>query len=347
MTTYKDAGVDIEKGDEASKNAYDYAKMTFAMREGMPGAAVKLEGGFSGAHDMGDHYLVHNSDGVGTKVMVAQMMGKYDTLGYDLLAMVCDDSVCMGAETFSITNTIDTEKVEPEVTAELLKGLSQACQEQKIVIAGGEIAELNALVNGFTWNASAIGMVAKDRVITGSEVKAGQKIVGLQSAGPRANGMSLIRKILKDQFGENWANEAYEGKTWGEVVLTPSRIYSACVLDMLGRHGQERKLNLTGVVHITGGGVTNLHRVLKHNGLGANLDKPIAPHDFQLKLQEMGDVADEEAYKSWNMGTGMMLIMDESLTEEAIQIASQHGIHAQVTGEVTGESGIQLKGMTF
>lgn len=347
MTTYKDSGVDIEKGDAASEKAYNYAKQTFAARAGMPGEAVSLEGGFSGAHDMGDYYLVHNSDGVGTKVIVAQKMNKFDTLGYDLLAMVCDDAVCMGAETFSITNTVDTQAVDPEVTSELLKGLSAACQEQKIIIAGGEIAELSTLVNGFTWNASSVGMVAKDRVITGAKIQAGHKVVGLQSDGFRSNGMSLVRKVLRDAFGEDWVNADFDGRTWGEVVLTPSKIYSACVLEMIGHYGEVGPVELSGVAHITGGGVTNLNRVLKANKLGANLDSPIEAHDFMQKLQEIGGVADAEAYKSWNMGTGMMLVMDASQVDEAIRIAGSHGIHAQVIGEVTAEAGITLKGMTF
>lgn len=333
MTTYKDSGVDIEAGDQASKTAYDHAKSTFAARQGRMGAPVELDGGYSGLLDMGDYYLVQNDDGVGTKVMVAMAMNKYDTLGYDLLAMVCDDAICMGAETISMTNTIDTNKVDQAVTNELLKGLAKACQEQKIVIAGGEIAELSGLVNGFTWNASAIGMVEKEKVLTGAEIQVGDAIVGLQSAGFRSNGMSLVRKILTDAYGENWHQEPFEDSTWGEAVLTPSRIYSDFLLTLLGRYKEPSKVNIKGLSHITGGGLDNLKRILKKNQLGAQLNNLIRPHSAMRKLQELGNVSDEEAYKTWNMGCGMMVVSNEP--EKIISEARQYGIPAQVIGVIT------------
>jgi phosphoribosylformylglycinamidine cyclo-ligase len=339
MTNYKDSGVDIEKGDAASKTAYDYAKSTFASRKGRIAEPVSLEGGYSGLLDMGDFYLVQNDDGVGTKVMVAQMMKKYDTLGYDLLAMVCDDAVCMGAETTSITNTIDTEKVEPEVVNAMMSGLAKACREQEVVIAGGEIAELNALVNGFTWNASAIGVVGKNRVITGSDIQEGDAVIGLRSDMFRSNGMSLVRRILHDKFGDDWVNEGYGETSWGETVLTPSRIYSACVLNMIGRYAEESRVEVHGISHITGGGLSNLNRILKSTGLGVHLDALIEPHEAMLQLQEWGDVSDEEAYRTWNMGIGMILVSPKP--QEVIAIAKEHGIEAKVMGVVTTSGKIE------
>jgi phosphoribosylformylglycinamidine cyclo-ligase len=343
MTTYEDAGVNIELGDECSARAYAHAKSTFPSRSGMLGQAVTLEGGFSGAQDMGDYYLTHNSDGVGSKAVVAQALGKYDTLGWDLLAMVLDDTVCMGAETLSITNTLDTAKVDPLMTEALLKGLAEACISQKVIIAGGEIAELPGMVNGFTWNASSIGVVAKDRMIVGDRVQVGDKIVGLGSRGFRSNGLSLVRKILTDAFGSDWVHEPYgDGMNWGEAVLVPSRLYSACVLDMIGRFGQPSQVEVHGIAHITGGGIHNLNRVLKKNKLGARLQNLFKPLPVMQKLQELGKVTDEEAYKTWNMGTGMVLVMPQSQVEKALEIAVQHKIPAQVVGEVTAEEGLQL-----
>jgi len=346
MSTYKNAGVDIESGDMASKAAYFAAKSTFQGRKGLIGEPVLLEGGFAGLLDFGDFYLVQNDDGVGTKMIIAEQTGKYDTLGYDLLAMVVDDAVCLGAEVTSITNTIDCKKVEPEVIEKLMEGLSKACQEQKVVIPGGEIAELNTMVNGYTWNAAAVGVVEKNKVITGKEIAIGDKIIGLPSNGFRSNGFSLIRHILTNTFGEEWHQKIYEnkadpintGKTWGEITLIPCRIYHSDLLALLGRYGQERKLNIKGIVHITGGGLKgNIGRILPE-GLGANFDNLFSPHPFMGKLIELGSVDREEAYKTWNMGMAMSLFASQEDEEEILKSLISLGIKAQVVGEVT-ESG--------
>jgi len=341
-TTYADSGVDIEAGDQASSTAYSHALNTFASRSNMIGEPVKLEGGYSGLMDFGDFYLVQNDDGVGSKVEVARKVGKYDTLGHDLLAMVVDDAVCVGAETVSINNTIDTEKVDNVVTDKLLGGLSKVCSEQKVIISGGEIAELPGLVNGFTWNSSAVGVVAKDKVLTNEKISIGDSVVTLKSGVVRSNGLSLVRKILNDQFGDDWYSQEWKnGITWGEIILTPSVIYASAVLDMLGRYGQESKAPVHGVSHITGGGMTNIRRILKRNNLGVDLDNLFAPHEAVLDLMRLGNVSDEEAYKVWNMGNGMMIITPDP--DKVIEIATKNGIKAQNAGTVILEPEIRFE----
>ena len=199
MATYKDSGVDIDLGDKCSALAYQAAKNTFPGRKGMIGEPLIDEGGFSGALDMGDYYLVQNDDGVGTKIRIAEKIDKYDTLGYDLIAMVADDAACIGAETMSITNTLDVDKLDEQKVAGLMKGLEKAALEHKIVVPGGEIAELGNSVNGYIWNSTAIGIVEKNKLITGQNIQEGDKIIGLRSAGLRSNGFSLIRYILKEK----------------------------------------------------------------------------------------------------------------------------------------------------
>ncbi|MBD3328253.1 phosphoribosylformylglycinamidine cyclo-ligase, partial [Candidatus Peregrinibacteria bacterium] len=340
MTTYKKSGVDIKAGDSASKIAYSEAKKTFESRKGLFGKPVKMDGGFAGALDFGDFYLIQNCDGVGSKIAVADAVKKYDTLGYDLLAMVTDDAVCVGAETISITNTVDTEKVSAEVIGEMMKGLRKACIEQKIVIPGGEIAELPGLVKGNSWNSTAVGIVEKSKFITGKNVKPGDKIIGLKSAGFRSNGFSLVRHILEKNLGKSWFKKSYKGKrSWGEQVLTPSKIYSAALLEILGRYKKERKVDVKAVVHVTGGGIPgNIVRIL--NGKGARVDNLPEPHEMMLKLMEMGQVSDKEAYKVWNMGVGMILISSEF--EQIRSILSKNGVDSLVIGEVTGQTGIHL-----
>ena len=222
MTNYRDAGVDAAAGDRASKIAYFAAKKTFAGREKKFGAAVEIDGGFSGVLDFGDFFLLQNDDGVGTKSAIADAVGKFDTLGHDLLAMVADDAVCLGAETISVTNTIDTEKVCEKKISELMSGLAVAALEQKIIISGGEIAEVGKLVRGFLWNATAVAIVEKEKIILGEKILPGDKIIGLHSNIFRSNGISLVRKILADNFGEKKFTEKFdEKKNWGEIALAP------------------------------------------------------------------------------------------------------------------------------
>lgn len=344
MATYKEAGVDVELGDRCSRLAYEAARGTFAGRKGMIGEPVADEGGFAGLLDMGDFYLVQNDDGVGTKIEVAEKMRKFDTLGYDLLAMVVDDAICMGAEVISVTNTLDSPKLDAEMVEGLMKGLQAAALEQKIVIPGGELAELGDALNGAIWNATAVGIVAKDRVLDGSDIKVGDAIIGLKSVGIRSNGLSLTRKILHDAFGANWVSEQFDdGHTWGEVIMTPSKIYHVAILNIIGRYGEAREHSIKGIVHNTGGGIRgNLPRLLKRHGLGAKLDSLIEPHGFMLKLMELGRVSVKEAYKTWNMGIGMVMVTGTEDADGLVETLGKEGVESQVIGFVTGGEEIQF-----
>ncbi|MFA5947454.1 MAG: phosphoribosylformylglycinamidine cyclo-ligase [Candidatus Gracilibacteria bacterium] len=334
MATYEEAGVNIDLGDKCSSIAYNAAKDTFVGRKGMIGAALLDEGGFTGALDMGDYLLVQNDDGVGTKMEVAEKTDSFDTLGYDLVAMVADDAACVGAETISITNTLDVDKLNEDRVKILMGGLQKAALEHKIVVPGGEIAELSSALNGWVWNATAVGIVEKHKIITGTTIKVGDKIIGLRSVGFRSNGLSLVRHILKNKFGEDWANAKYDdSNTWGQKALIPSKIYCSAIMEMHGRYKEQAKVELKGVVHVTGGGIPgNIVRVLKKCGLGANLNNLPAPHDPMLKLIEMGNVKKEEAYRTWNMGVGMILISND--VDQIEEICKKHNIGMQVIGEV-------------
>jgi phosphoribosylformylglycinamidine cyclo-ligase len=371
--TYKKAGVDSEAGDSASSRAYRAAVSTHVGRKGMFGAPLRMEDSFTGALDCGDFLIVQNDDGVGSKMVVADAMGRYDTVGYDLLAMVADDAICVGAEVLSITNVIDVKSIDEKVIGTMMEGLAQACLEQNIAIVGGEIASLKDQVKSLVWNATAVGVVEKTKFITGSQVRAGDKIVGLQSRGFRSNGFTLVRYILEKAFGEHWHRKKFnDSNTWGEAVLMPSRIYHNCILDMIGRFRKgEPRVHPKAIVHNTGGGIPgNLSRILdkkrdtalpdRARGLGASeeqsdarapnyygargamIDHPFPAHQAMLGLQKLGNVDDSEAYRTWNMGIGMMLIVDDSETAEVIAIARKHSIPAQVIGEITTEPGIRI-----
>lgn len=344
MATYKESGVDVELGDRCSKLAYEAAKATFVGRKGMIGEPVTDEGGFTGMMDFGEFYLIQNDDGVGTKIEVAEKMRKFDTIGYDLIAMVADDGICVGAEIVSITNTLDVPKLDSEMVDGLMAGLKKAALEQKIVVPGGELAELGGALNGAIWNATAVGILDKDKVITGADIQEGDSIIALKSDGIRSNGLSLARMILKEQFGDDWVSQKYsDGRTWGDVILTPSKIYHRALLSLLGGYKQERKFDVKGLVHNTGGGIKgNLPRLLKKKGLGAGLTSLPAPHEFMKKLQEMGSVSDEEAYKTWNMGVGMMMVVDSAGVDVVLDALKREGIEGVLIGKVAGGTEIQF-----
>lgn len=327
-------------GDKCSAIAYAAAKRTFGARKGMIGRPVTIDGGFTGLLDFGDFYLVKNDDGVGSKVAIADAVGKHDTLGYDLLAMVADDAVCVGAETVAVTNTLDTSKVNDKVVTPLMKGLEKACKEQKIVIPGGEIGEMPDMINGNVWNASCLGILEKKKFIKGDNVKPGDKIIGLRSRGFRSNGYSLIRYILRESFGFKWYSKKYDKKhTWGEITLVPSLVYSNAVLDLIGRYKKKAKVKVKAIVHVTGGGIPgNITRI--SGGNGALLDDLFEPHDPMLQLQKLGNVNDKEAYKTWNMGVGMILISKDF--NKIKSILKRHKIETKIIGEVTKDKKVRI-----
>jgi phosphoribosylformylglycinamidine cyclo-ligase len=338
---YAKAGVDIDAGDAASSLAGRYAATTFSSRNGMIGKPVKLPGGFAGAMDFGKFLIVTGDDGTGTKMEVAERMQKFDTIGSDLLAMVSDDAICLGAEVISITNTLDCRKVEKKVVGELLKSLAAACKKEKILISGGEIAEVGKAVNGLVWNATAIGIVAKNRIIDGSKIKAGDVIISLRESGLRSNGFSLARYILKNRFGENWHKQIFRGKPWGEWLLTPSQVYHSAILSLVGRYGEKGKLEVKGIAHITGGGVEgNLPRIFREKKLGAALPHLWPATPWMEELIRLGKVSREEAREVWNLGNGMLIVVAKKDVVKTIQLLAKAKVAAKVAGEINASGKI-------
>ena len=254
MATYKDSGVDISAGEKASKSAYECAKNTFSARDGMFGAPVKLDGGFAGALDFGDFYTILNCDGVGTKIDIALETGEFSGLGDDLLAMTADDAICVGAEVISITNTFDTNSVNAEEISAMMKSLEKACIKQNITISGGEIAELGKTLNKTIWNSTAMGVVEKEKFLTGDKIQAGDVVISLKENGFRSNGFSLARYVLSEN-NIKYSDKFSEKTTWGEELLTPCTIFHNAVLDLMGRFREEKKVQINGCVHVTGGGL--------------------------------------------------------------------------------------------
>ncbi len=347
--TYEDAGVDIAEGDRCSAIAYETCKRTYANRDGRFGTPAEFEGGFAGPlqvdMSLDDAFLVKNSDGVGSKVLVAQRMDRHDTVAHDLVAMNVDDTVTVGAEPVAGTNSLDIAEADIELVEDLMQGLESACAAAGIAMVGGEIAELGEQVTGhrrpYVWNSDVLGVVDEDDIIDGSAVVAGDAVVGVRSNGIRSNGLTLARSICRDAAGEEWHEEQMDGSlTWGDALLKPSTICCGGLLDLVGRYGEDGRGTVTGMAHVTGGGITNLDRVLA-DGQGAVLDDLFAPQAEFLALQEHGPVSDREAYRTWNMGQCFLLTTPEPGT--AVDVLDENGLEAKVVGRVTEEEGLTVE----
>jgi len=333
---YKKAGVNIPLGEKCSQIAYKAAVKTFANRKGKLGKPVLLESGFSGPvffRNLKNAFIVKNSDGIGSKAVVAQKMKAYGTLAFDLIAMVADDCAAQGAEPLAATNTLDMEKVDEKIVSGLMKGIPRACERAGIAMIGGEIAELPDQVKGFSWNADLIGVLEKKKLVDGSKIKKGDSIVAFKSNGIRSNGLTLARKILEEKFGKKWHLRKFRGKKWGSVLLKPSLIVAPAIVEMVGAYGKKGKCRVNGLVHVTGGGIFgNLERVMKKNKHCALFDNLFPPQPEFLELMRLGEVSIEEAYRTWNMGNCFLVITPEP--GKAIEVAKKHGIKARVAGRV-------------
>lgn len=352
MTTYADSGVDIDIEEQAAKIMYGAAKQTWGGRKGILGDVIVPFDDFSGirAIDVGGlpqgTMLNIGFDGVGSKAEIAMMAGKYDTLAYDLVAMVCDDAVVRGAEPVLLGSILDTNSLRTDesrlgIIKQLAEGYVTAANEANVAIINGEIAQLGDLVGGgenfgFNWGSALVWFAHKDKMITGHKVAVGDSIVGFREPGFRSNGFSLLRRVMKDAFGDDWTQEKLDGQSLISMALQPSIIYSKPVVEMFGGADPAvaPKVELHGVAHITGSGLPGkLGRTLKPSGLGARITDPFQPSPLMLYCQELGQVTDAEAYRTWNMGQGMAIITPDP--DAAIKIAMSHGIEAKIIGEVT------------
>lgn len=348
MSNEKKSGVDIDLGNRCSKRAFELSKMTFKNRQGRTGAVMMdVDGLFSNMLDFNGVRIGIASDGIGTKIELAERTSHYQTLGFDLLAMVADDLAAGGFEPTSVSNIIDCDFLDYDIIDHLMIGLRDACDFAGVTITGGEIAELGDRMNGygdrmhFNWCSTAIGVLHNnlETPFDGKSIKKGDMIISLQSRGFRSNGFSLIRKILSGKYGEKWHDVAFdENHTYGEVLLTPSLIYSPLITRIL-----DEKLPLEAAAHITGGGIPdNLSRVLKVTGTGAVLDNLFPRHDIICSIQNLGDIDNEFAYRYWNMGNGMLLVVSPGSENDVLNLADEAGYQARIAGNVTDSGRVEI-----
>ncbi|WP_251422576.1 phosphoribosylformylglycinamidine cyclo-ligase [Veillonella agrestimuris] len=343
--TYRDAGVDIDAGNRAVQLMKDSVKATYT--DGVVGDL----GGFGGlyslaGHSMEEPMLVSGTDGVGTKLRLAIMMDKHDTIGQDCVAMSVNDILVQGATPLFFLDYIAVGKLDPVQVAHIVGGVAKACQESGCALLGGETAEMAGFYGDGDYDVAgfAVGIVDRPKLITGESIKAGDVILGLPSSGVHSNGFSLVRKIVFDHKGFTIDSEIPEfGKTLGEELLIPTRLYPQAVLPLV------KENYIKGMVHITGGGFyENIPRVLP-TGVTAEIDVDTWPTlPVFTKLQEWGNVDWPEMYRTFNMGIGMILIVDRADVAPVKENLQNRGEAVFEIGRIVdGDGPIVLTGTGF
>jgi phosphoribosylformylglycinamidine cyclo-ligase len=336
---YKDAGVDIEQGDRFVQLIKPLAQRTFTagVREGIGGFAALFAPDVSAFRRP---ILVASTDGVGTKLRVASMVGRYDTIGIDLVAMCVNDVVVTGAAPLFFLDYLATARLDPEQGVEIMKGIAQGCIEAGCALVGGETAEMPGFYHegDFELAGFTVGVVEEKEIVDGSTILPGDAIIGLASQGLHSNGYSLARRVLLEEL-QLGIDDTAAGLAvpLGEELLRPTRIYVKTVLSLLDQ------FHIKGMAHITGGGMPgNILRILPPGTKGV-IEKGRWQIPPIFALIEQGGVPDEEMWRTFNNGVGMVLVVAASEAEEITLKAQQCGEEAFIIGEiVAGEEGVEI-----
>jgi len=349
MAKRKKSGLDVDLGNQCSKIAYKWAKKTFKNRKNKNGRALQdVDGTFAGMIAVDGNNIGISSDGIGTKIELAERTGIYNTIAYDLVAMVVDDLAANGFEPCSLSNILDVDLLDEKIVDDLMRGLSEAAAGAAVSITGGEIAELGSRISGygknmhFNWGATGLGILPDilSQPISGKKVEADDVIISFKSKGFRSNGFSLIRRILQKKFGKEWHAKQYsQNKSWGEILLTPSLIFTPLINRIL-----INKIIPHAIVHVTGGGLPdNLKRILTPNNLGAELSDVHTPQKFVIDLQKLGNIKEKEAYRLWNMGNGFLVVVNKNKKDELHKISSKLNYKIKTAGKIVDNQGIKIK----
>ncbi|QDV72666.1 phosphoribosylformylglycinamidine cyclo-ligase [Botrimarina mediterranea] len=332
--SYKDAGVDLDVYEESMSRLPRLMRRTHTPR------VMPLEGGFAGlfrldfagklfARQYRDPVLVSCTDGVGTKLKVAQMVGRHDTVGIDLVAMCVNDALCCGAEPLFFLDYVAMGKDDPERLEQIVSGISDGCVESDSALIGGETAIMPDIygVEDYDLAGFSVGVVERERLIDGSKITPGDVVIGVASSGLHSNGYSLVRKIVFDAAKLSASDTVAEcdGATVADLLLTPTRIYTVPIRRVLGHYRKKQVIH--GIAHITGGGLReNLERILPA-GTQLVIDKdswPVPP--VFTWLQKLGDVADDEMARVFNCGVGLALVVSEHFAESIAAQLSDLGL---------------------
>ena len=339
--SYEKAGVNLEAGYEVVRRIKSHVAST--SRPGVMGNIGSFGGMFDlQALNVKEPVLVSGTDGVGTKLKLAFAMEKHDTIGIDAVAMSVNDVLAQGAEPLIFLDYVAVGHNEPAKIEAIVSGVAEGCRQAGCALVGGETAEMPGMYSDGEYDIAGYttGVVEKSRLIDGTKVKAGDVLVGIASSGVHSNGFSLVRKVFSDNALDLFKvyPELDAEKTLGEVALTPTRIYVKQVLDVI------RNCDVHGVAHITGGGFDeNIPRILRE-GQGIEIEEgswEILPI-FHF-LEKYGRIAHREMFNIFNMGIGMVLALDASEADKAIEILKSHGEKASVIGRETATEGVVIK----
>ena len=337
--TYAQAGVDVKEGARAVELMKKHVKETFNSDVigdlGSFGGLLRLSGQFESP------VLVAGTDGVGTKLKIAFMMDKHDTVGQDLVAMCVNDILCQGAKPLFFLDYLATGKLKAENAALLVKGITDGCKLSNMPLLGGETAEMPGFYGSGEYDMAgfAVGVVDEPKIITGKTIQSGDVLIGLASSGVHSNGYSLVRKLLFDQLNMDIHAQVPElGGTLGDVLLAPTRIYVKSISALL------EKVAVKGMVHMTGGGFfENIPRVLPENHVAEiQLGSWPVPAIFKY-IEEKGQIEQDEMFGTFNMGVGYIVVVSPESVDETMSILSAQGETVSIIGKVvTGEKGIKL-----
>ena len=338
--SYAAAGVDIEAGYKGVQLMKKHVERTM-----IPGVVSGI-GGFGGlfAPDlsgMREPILVSGTDGVGTKIRVAQLMDRHDTIGVDCVAMCVNDIVCCGAKPLFFLDYIATGKNDPEKVASIVSGVAEGCVQAGCALIGGETAEHPGVMNPDDYDLAgfSVGVVDKGEMVDNTRMKAGDVIIGLASSGLHSNGFSLVRKVFDIEHADlSKPLDELGGRSLGEELLTPTRIYVKPVLAAI------QAARVYGISHITGGGFyENIPRCLP-KGMTAKIDKSALwiPAVFRM-IQRAGNIPERDMFNTFNMGAGMVLVVDKNDADKARELLLPAGLAPAVIGEVVpGDGGVEL-----
>lgn len=324
LVTYADSGVDI------GLEALTVSKLTSKLKNTLKYADILTgEGHFASIIRLGDKAIAMSTDGVGSKILVAEKMGKYDTIGIDCIAMVVNDILCVGAKPIAIVDYLAMEKPDPEIASKIGEGLAKGAELAETAIIGGETATLPEIIKNFDLAATGIGVTDPEKIITGENIKAGDIIIGVESSGIHSNGLTLARKIFFEKLNLD-ANDPLPGSRdkIGDELLKPTRIYVKPILEVLNS-----EIKVHGLAHITGGGFANIKRL--KNTVTYNIDNPPEPQTIFKTIHENG-VPINEMYRVFNMGIGFILVVDEEDAKETIKTV-QKTFNAKEIGAVEKE----------
>lgn len=296
---------------------------------GKPSRVVDLPGHYASVLRIDERTgVAFGTDGVGTKMLIAERLGRFDTIGIDCIAMNVNDLICVGAEPIAMLDFILCSTADAGVIGEIGKGLRAGAEQAGIEIPGGEIAQVGDVVSGWELTGSAIGLVALDEIVTGERISPGDALIGMPSTGLHSNGYTLARKVLADVP----LDDERLGRPLGDVLLEPTAIYVRAVLELLGSDADVR-----GLAHITGDGLNNLLRLSRTVGYELTDPLPVPPV-FDL-IQELGEVAEEEMHEVFNMGLGFVCVVPAADADAAVELLARHHPGTRVVGRVTDRAG--------